>query len=604
MPLDVHEAFSRKNFFLTGGTGFMGKVLIYKIMKEFPDVGYIYVLARGKNSRRLKRYLNPQERVKLEVLSSPCFDPLRKSMGEAAFNALGSRVVAIEGNIVDNRIGLSDKDRQTLINHTHFIVHMAATVNFDERLNIAVETNTLGSLRVLTLAKECKNLEAMVHVSTCYVNYSVQGRPVEECLYSPPFDPQGMCKHILALNDKEIDTVGRDLLKKYGFPNTYTFTKFIGEQLLNENKGNCPLVIVRPSIVGCSLKEPFPGWVDALTAAGGLILTCGLGLVRELVCRQGAIADIVPVDFVVNVILKALFQAKTHFKGNTPKVVNVDEHARERSTAASTAQGLLNPLTAAKQLNGTGKGALKGVYEGNPASIFQQQQQQQNHASNNGGGHINNDNDQGQQQQQQRDTGGPVVAMAGSDVYGTSVPFIYQASTSHSHNHITWRRMSDASIEYWSAKKRHPKALGPVSVQFMESRLLYAMKFFLCREVPSHALAFLADLPEPIGSKSKRENVKKLKRALFRAKDLNRQFVAFTCTEWVFAATNTMSLDEGLSERSRSAFYYDPYLINWWSYCHWYSYGLLKHIVRDTGSFEEPEQPETAAELFRRASSL
>ena len=53
-------------------------------------------------------------------------------------------------------------------------------------------------------------------------------------------------------------------------PNTYTFSKAITEQLLNQEKGQLPISIVRPSIVTGSVKEPIPGWVDNLNGPGGI----------------------------------------------------------------------------------------------------------------------------------------------------------------------------------------------------------------------------------------------------------------------------------------------------------------------------------------------
>jgi fatty acyl-CoA reductase len=45
-------------------------------------------------------------------------------------------------------------------------------------------------------------------------------------------------------------------------PNTYTYTKWIAETLLEQEAGNLPVVIVRPSLIGASWKEPFSGWVE------------------------------------------------------------------------------------------------------------------------------------------------------------------------------------------------------------------------------------------------------------------------------------------------------------------------------------------------------
>ena len=44
-----------------------------------------------------------------------------------------------------------------------------------------------------------------------------------------------------------------------------------------------PTCIVRPSIVAASLKEPFPGWTDTVSALGGPVYFGGLGLLRYMV---------------------------------------------------------------------------------------------------------------------------------------------------------------------------------------------------------------------------------------------------------------------------------------------------------------------------------
>jgi fatty acyl-CoA reductase len=41
-------------------------------------------------------------------------------------------------------------------------------------------------------------------------------------------------------------------------PNTFTYTKYIAETLLQQEAENLPVVIVRPSTIGASWKDPFP----------------------------------------------------------------------------------------------------------------------------------------------------------------------------------------------------------------------------------------------------------------------------------------------------------------------------------------------------------
>lgn len=73
------------------------------------------------------------------------------------------------------------------------------------------------------------------------------------------------------------------------------------------------VVVLRPSIIIASIKEPVPGWTDTISAAGGLSMAVGSGLLNYVYGSDQNIADIIPVDFVVNGIL-----ASTALKANKP----------------------------------------------------------------------------------------------------------------------------------------------------------------------------------------------------------------------------------------------------------------------------------------------
>lgn len=53
----IPEFFSNKTVFITGGTGFLGKALIEKILRSCPDVAKIYVLMRPKGNKSLEERL-------------------------------------------------------------------------------------------------------------------------------------------------------------------------------------------------------------------------------------------------------------------------------------------------------------------------------------------------------------------------------------------------------------------------------------------------------------------------------------------------------------------------------------------------------------------
>lgn len=70
-------------------------------------------------------------------------------------------------------------------------------------------------------------------------------------------------------------------------------------------KPNQSVNIVRPSIIGGSYIEPFEGWTDTFSAAGGLTLAGGVGIINYVHGNGNNVADLVPVDFVSNIIIAA-----------------------------------------------------------------------------------------------------------------------------------------------------------------------------------------------------------------------------------------------------------------------------------------------------------
>ena len=79
------------------------------------------------------------------------------------------------------------------------------------------------------MAKECKNLKVLTHVSTAYVNCNRSGRIGEE-IYGNNDDVQKTVQNIMSKSVKELED---NLFSYIGvFPNTYTFTKNLSEKNL------------------------------------------------------------------------------------------------------------------------------------------------------------------------------------------------------------------------------------------------------------------------------------------------------------------------------------------------------------------------------------
>lgn len=60
----VQEWYSGRAVLVTGGTGFVGKILLEKMLRSLPNLKVLYVLVRAK------RGLTPQERIK-NILELP-----------------------------------------------------------------------------------------------------------------------------------------------------------------------------------------------------------------------------------------------------------------------------------------------------------------------------------------------------------------------------------------------------------------------------------------------------------------------------------------------------------------------------------------------------
>jgi alcohol-forming fatty acyl-CoA reductase len=562
MSLDLHGSFSGKTLFFTGVTGFVGKVFLYLLLKNFPDIKRIYVLIRTKKGQK------PQDRFQ-EVVKSQCFDPLKAIIGEAEFQRRMGLVIPVSGDITEDRLGIDEKTYLEICENVNFIAHIAATVDFQEKLNLSVQMNTLGGLRVVALARKCRQLESMVHTSTCYVNWARDGRenPVKEQLYPLAFDPEAMCKHILSLHPSQLEQETKELLTKYNFPNTYTFTKSMGEHLIRKVKGRLPISIVRPSIIGCSYRDPVPGWVDALTAAGGLFLTVGLGIVSEFEVDGRSIADIVPVDHVCSTLIKVLYKTALHHKMTNAAAITLPTAAPSPHVGSIAA--VLSAVTPKNSAS-----VVSGIVNGASAS------------------------------QSALTSGGPpqrqTESVSSDD--GSTFPFVFHSSTSACMNNLTWGLARRGIMSFWNSGKRHPRAIGKADVMLLPNAFSFWVMHSIRRLGPFYAMKAIAHLPPPIGSEQKRKMVGKYEKALARAADFRFQFHPFVSREWVFDQSNQKYLDEGLSDKALEAFPTDTYQVNWWTFLQLYNFGMCKFIIKSIDGRTEPLVPPSGAEVFAKAS--
>ena len=59
----------------------------------------------------------------------------------------------------------------------------------------------------------------------------------------------------------------------------------LGEAAIKSDAGDLPVVVIRPSIVVASWKEPVRGWIENLNGLTGTFAAAGKGILRSVYCK-------------------------------------------------------------------------------------------------------------------------------------------------------------------------------------------------------------------------------------------------------------------------------------------------------------------------------
>ncbi|XP_043604638.1 putative fatty acyl-CoA reductase CG5065, partial [Bombus pyrosoma] len=241
---------------------------------------------------------------------------------KAKHSSVFSKVYPVKGDVILPDLGLSREDRNLLLEKVNIVFHVAATVRFDEPLHVAVNVNTKGTGRVIELWNELRHPISFVHVSTAFSNANLP--EIEEKVYTTSLKPSEVIDMCDKLDKTSINEIEKMILKTY--PNTYTFSKNLAEQIVANKSKHLSVAIVRPSIIGASLEEPRPGWVEHISGFTGTFLLISKGCATAILGRRDARLDLVPVDFVVDTIICTAWHVTLH-RDHEVKVYNCTSNA-------------------------------------------------------------------------------------------------------------------------------------------------------------------------------------------------------------------------------------------------------------------------------------
>jgi nucleoside-diphosphate-sugar epimerase len=272
------------NIFLTGATGFLGGRLIQNLAREGHT---LFVLARN---------IQKAEQLLIKTVN------------------LKGDIHIIQGDITEPNLGMDMKMEQELKNKIDVFYHMAALVKFDLDLKDELfQINYTGTKHALEAAKKM-GVSHFYYVSTAYT-LGKDEYAIEE-LHSP---------------DRN-------------FNNPYEESKCKAEHLCMDYIESFHITILRPAII---IGDSKTGEADSKFTLYGLMRSLevfkkrfqrkGLGnRVFHLLCEEGSTQNLVPVDYVADVLSDVLQKGRENniyhiTNSNPPLSADVFQIMREKA---------------------------------------------------------------------------------------------------------------------------------------------------------------------------------------------------------------------------------------------------------------------------------
>ncbi|XP_055374528.1 uncharacterized protein LOC129607522 [Condylostylus longicornis] len=311
----VQQFYKDKTIFITGASGFMGKVLLEKLLYSCSELKEIIILMRPKRGK------TPESRLE-DMWKLPMFQRMRDEKPH-----LFKKVTMVAGDITMDYLGLTGETLKHVTDETNIVFHMAASLRLEADLKYNIDMNLNGTKRAMDVAKQMKKLVAFIHLSTAFCNCDID--VMHEKIYEFRHKPEDLMRMGEWMDKKMLDAIQKDLLEPH--PNTYTYSKRLAEIYVRDHYPAMPVVVTRPSIVSPSAYEPVPGWVDNLNGPTGLMVGAAKGVIRSMLIDETCKSEVIPVDYAINGLITIAYEFATEEKPETVPVYNITcaEHRKQ-----------------------------------------------------------------------------------------------------------------------------------------------------------------------------------------------------------------------------------------------------------------------------------
>jgi long-chain acyl-CoA synthetase len=357
--LDVSGALRGKRILFTGSTGFVGKVGLSMLLHRYPDLGKVFVLVRpgtgGSAEARFfdkvmgARPFDPLRarhgmgferfmREKCVPIAGDIADPML-GISPADLAAMGSFDLLLNcAGLVDfnpsleHAIGVNVRGVQHGVDLCRTVgaamVHVSTCFVAGNRDGVVYEDEEIAGYfprregvegRPKESTLDARDFDLDQELADCERRMAQIREVAEDRVHQSSFRNRALTRlraegrrddekalRMAVGREKrlwisqELVKLGMDRALHWGWPNTYTYTKSLGEQTLA--RSGLRWAIARPAIVESSLRYPFPGWNEGFTTSAPLAFIALKGH-RSYPAAEKAILDMVPVDLVASGVI-------------------------------------------------------------------------------------------------------------------------------------------------------------------------------------------------------------------------------------------------------------------------------------------------------------
>jgi long-chain acyl-CoA synthetase len=350
--LEVDKIYAKKRLLLLGGTGFLGKIFWVLLLDRFGGgsgergLEKIYLMVRSSKGKTTEERFD-------EILKNDALEPLRKRHGEGFEAFVRSKIVPIDGEMSRPLCGVDPRLVEELKGTIDAVVNVAGVVDFNPPLDESIEANAFGARNLLALARALGDAPVF-HTSTTMVVGDRLGAIVEEDPMVHPFPRSDELGREIWNPEREIDEclelcaqakhrsedafrqsgfaeqakkalaargepsggpafqaelarvkkrfmkdqlveAGKDRAKHWGWPNIYTYTKSIGEQIIA--RSGLRFTIVRPASCESTHHFPFTGYNEGIGTSAPFIFLAMKGH-TQFPAGDDILLEFIPSDYV------------------------------------------------------------------------------------------------------------------------------------------------------------------------------------------------------------------------------------------------------------------------------------------------------------------